>query len=93
MTMLDLVLGAAFLVMMATNTADALSSPAIRQSPQKKALTMEEDFELTRRVIKFQEDVEMTREVIAEFIQKELTMEDRIQQSETALDGASVEQN
>jgi hypothetical protein len=41
---------------------------------KRKPTTAEEDFELTRKVVKFQEDIEMTRDVIAEFIRKELEM-------------------
>ena len=58
-----------------TTPVTALSSPAISKYTTRSAQSMEEDFELTRRVIKFQEDVELTRDVIADFIRKEMNTE------------------
>lgn len=60
-----------------TTTVVAFSSPAIPQSRNNLflSLSMQEDIELTRQVVKFQEDIELTRAVIADFIQNESMME------------------
>jgi hypothetical protein len=59
------------LVALAASVVTAFApAAAVRNFPV--ATSMEEDFELTRRIIKFQEDVELTREVVAAFIRDEL---------------------
>ena len=63
-------------LLLCLSAGSAFTSPsavAIRFRPAPK--TMEEDFELTRRVVKFQEDLDLTRQVIASFIREQMIRE------------------